>query len=348
MVHLSRLIIIIVLTAIVAGLAGCSQSSAGLYDDYMGRLANVMAVPKPEWSLPPLVSPPRNRDLVVAIPDLKVTPLSYWNLRHCALFNLISERNSILGRVATPTNVWRYEARVLQGIESCLDHPETDAEQAEQLQAWRSEKQTSWPAATWNGTLAAPSMRQLWRPSIDGWAPGQIPSITSLSNDLATLSSWVHAWSEPSADRPVTVDSSQFNAVYQRLDQHNVGGEWRRSVRISISGLEAATQQVTQAIAEDTLCPAGRRTRAADNAQNVLQLVFIGDIQPYIAELNRRGETLLADLADLAAAIDLVHPEWDAFFAGLQADLDQLQASSRQHAQQWQILLDRCAITPGG
>lgn len=338
---------IIVLTVAGAVLTGCSQSSAGLYDDYMGRLTNVLAVPQPDWALPPLESPPRSRDLVVNIPDLRVTPLSYWNLRHCALFNLISERNSILGRVATPSTVWRYEARLMQAIETCLDHPETDDEQAEQLQAWRSEKQATWPAASWNGTLAAPEVRQLWRPSSDGWAPGQVPSIATLSNDLITLAGWVDEWSEPSADRAFTVDSGQFSAVYQRLGQHNTGGEWRRSVKISISGLAAATEQVSQAIAQDALCPAGRRTRAAENAQNVLRLVFIGDIQPYIAELNRRGETLLADLSDLATAIGLTHPDWQAFYAGLQSDLDQLQATSREHAQQWQTLLERCDLTPG-
>lgn len=323
-------------------LSGCSQSARGLFDDYLGRLSNVLDTPKLEPDIPAPQGAPRSRELQLTIPDLRVTPLAYWNLRHCELFRLISERNSILGRVAPAHTQWRYEAEVLAAIARCRDHPDTREDQQDQLDAWAEQKRDNWPRATWNGTIASPEVRQLWSADADGWHPDRVPSLSTLHNDLQTLTSWARNW--PTDDMP---DDSTFSDVYQRLGQHSSGGQWRRSVQISNSGLRAANHMLEAAINAGRLCPAGQPTRAAEHAQNVLTLFFIGEVQPYLAQLNRNGERLLTDFAALTSATGVEPQHWELFMAQLAAELAELQTLNRRHADHWQTLLDQCDLQVG-
>lgn len=340
MVHCCRPIMTLVM--VLPLIAGCAQSTHDLYDDYLGRLSNVLNTDRASWQVPPPQSGPRTRELRLDIPDLRVTPVAYWQVRHCGLFRLISDRNSILGRVAPPNAIWRYEARLLAAMEACLQHPDTDESLAEQLVSWQETKRQFWPTATWNGTIAAPEVRSVWQASGDGWAPDSMPTLTGLRRDLGRLAHWADNW--PADD---IASSSDFSAVYQNLNQQQAGGDWRRSVQISLSGLEAANRMLTQALQDDSLCPSGNRTRDAEHAQNVLMLFFIGEIQPYLSGLNRNGEQLQASFTNLTNAIDVIHPPWERFMSTLAEELNQLQSMSREHAELWQRTLARCEITIG-
>lgn len=330
------------LVMVVLLTAGCAQSTQGLYDDYLNRLSNVLNTDRVSWQAPPPQSAPRTRELRLDIPDLRMTPVAYWQVRHCELFTLISERNSILGRVATPNDVWRYEARLLAAIDDCLDDSDTAEALSEQLLEWQEAKRQAWPLATWNGTIAASEVRSVWQASSEGWAPDNVPTLTTLRSDLGRLTHWAEQW--PTDD---IASGSEFSSVYQSLSQQRGGGEWRRSVQISESGLSAANRMLEQALEEDSLCPARTRTRDAEHAQNVLMQFFIGEIQPYIAALNRNGEYLVASFTNLADAIDVEHEPWEQFIATLSDELAALQAVSREHAEWWQRTLERCDITVG-
>ncbi|WP_167855903.1 DUF3080 family protein [Natronospirillum operosum] len=339
---MSRLFMLLVLFLCLLALVGCSQSASDLHDDYLSRLSNVLDV---ATVAPEPVSPqsaPRSRELQLDIPDIRVTPLSYWNLRHCELFRLISERNSILGRVAAPSSVWRYEARVLHAIQECSEHEDTREDQQQQLADWAEEKEKAWPRATWNGTIASPEVRQIWSAAYSGWGPDNLPSLSTLHNDLQTLAAWADTW--PHAD---IADETTFSNLYQRLGQHSSGGQWRRSVQISQAGLDAANQMLASAVEANRLCPAGTLTRSGEHAQNVLMLVFIGEVQPYLAALNRRGEQLLGDFSALTTATTVEHEAWEDFMAELRGELDTLQQTTREHAELWGELLDQCGLSVG-
>lgn len=342
MVHLSRphRCLVPLLLASVLG-AGCTQSATDLYDDYMGRLSNVLDVETVDWQTPPPAASPRARDLTFDLDDIRMTPIAYWNLRHCTLFRLISERNSILGRVAPPNVVWRYEARVLHAIQTCQTHPDTTESLRSQLDDWQNQKAALWPRATWNGTLASPEVRGIWQASQSAWAPDQIPSISELNNHLMTLTTWAEEW--PGDDMP---DDSVFSQLYQQLGQHNTGGQWRRSVQISRHGLDAANRMLEEAIETSLLCPAGQPTRSAEHAENVLNLFFIGEVQPYIAQLNRHGERLTSRFHELTRATDVEHALWQGFMTQIDLELDELQTASRTHAEHWQTILAECDMAP--
>lgn len=320
-------------------LGGCAPSVEGLFSDYTGRLAQVFSQDIVAVVPPAPLNLPRSRDLQQAEEALRVTPLAYFNLRHCDLFQLISERNSSLGRVQLASSRWRYESAILRAIEQCLNHPETTDSQQDQLRNWQQQKHAQWPQAIWQGTIASPEFRQFWSADATGWPPGRAPSMSQALQDLSTLASWAELGI--STDLP---NHDVFYDLYQRLGQHNLGGQWLRSAQISRAGLQAATVMLDKALTAQRLCPAGQPTRSAEHARNVLTLVFVGEIQPYIAELNRHGQQLRSHLNSLTTAIQLQHTGWQGFLNELEQQHLGLQLDTRDHAERWQALLDQCGL----
>lgn len=321
-------------------LVGCAPSAEGLFRDYTGRLSQVLSQERVEVRPAAPINLPRSRELQHNEDALRVTPLAYWNLRHCDLFQLISARNSSLGRVQSASSRWRYETNILQAIVRCLDHPDTTEQQIEQLLEWQTQKRALWPQAIWQGSIASPEFRQFWSADAAGWSPNQMPSMSQALQDLSTLANWAEHWPESKLPQ-----SDDFYALYQRLGQSNLGGQWLRSVQLSRAGLQAATVMLEEAITTQRTCPGGQPTRNAENARNVLTLVFVGDIQPYIAELNRQGQQLLSHLNTLTRATGLEHGAWDTFLATLRAEHQGLQNDTRIHAERWQALLDQCGLS---
>jgi hypothetical protein len=321
-------------------LVGCAPSVDGLFSDYTGRLSQVLSQQRVAITPAPPKNLPRSRDLQQSEDALRLTPLAYWNLRHCDLFQLVSDRNSSLGRVQSASSRWRYESEILRALDQCLAHPDTTEAQVELLSDWQQQKQAQWPQAIWQGTIASPEFRQFWSADSEGWPPGRMPSMSQALQDLSTLADWAERWPEVALP-----ERDPFFELYQRLGQHNLGGQWLRSVQISRAGLAAATQMLEHALEAGRLCPSGQPTRNAENARNVLTLVFVGDIQPYIAELNRTGQQLITHLTALTAVTGLTNPRWEAFLDELAHQHQGLQNDTRTHAEHWQTLLDQCGLS---
>jgi hypothetical protein len=205
-------------------LVGCAPSAEGLFSDYTGRLSQVLAQDRIAITSAPPQNLPRSRDLQQAEDALRVTPLAYWNLRHCDLFQLVSDRNSSLGRVQSASSRWRYESDILRALDQCLAHPETTEAQTELLSDWQQQKQAQWPKAIWQGTIASPEFRQFWSADATGWSPGRMPSMSQALQDLSTLADWAERW--PEAAVP---ERDSFYELYQRLGQHNLGGQIGRA-----------------------------------------------------------------------------------------------------------------------
>ncbi|WP_269748192.1 DUF3080 family protein [Enterovibrio coralii] len=104
-------------------LQGCfdNDKAAGLFSDYSQRLANVVEtepVTPPESNA---IKLPRKRDLILPIEDVRMGLLDAYELRQCGLFQLIADRNSILGKVQDAFRQLNYEIALLNTLEQCLD-----------------------------------------------------------------------------------------------------------------------------------------------------------------------------------------------------------------------------------
>ncbi len=340
-VYPSRLLAAIAGAALCLALAGCGSHTDALYSDYHQRLSNVLSVPAPENWHPGAPEPaPSASAWRVDIPDVRATPVAVWRVRHCALFDLLGERNSILGRVAEPGLRWHYEARLLTALADCLADNDTSETAANDLKQWQAEKQAAWAQATWNGTFGTHPVRDVWSVSQSGLDPDNLPTMAPLEQSLDQLIRWATEW--PNAE---PVSQAAFSEPYEQLSRQEIGGQWRRSAAIAAGGLAAANAQLRAAAEADRLCPQGSMTRDGTFARNVLIDVYIARVQPFHADLDRIGTSLLNRFNALADATGWESEAWNRFYSDLENRRHRLQQASRTHAELWGELLDQCGMS---
>lgn len=115
----------VVLAALLL-LTGCEPRLAidADFDRYLSRIANVQqrdALSPPAMAAQSL---PEKRKLLIAIDPVTISLLDSYELRQCGLFELIAERNSILGKVQDEFREWDYQVALLNGIQGCLTSPQ--------------------------------------------------------------------------------------------------------------------------------------------------------------------------------------------------------------------------------
>ncbi|EOX4278642.1 DUF3080 family protein, partial [Vibrio cholerae] len=108
----------VVLAALLL-LTGCEPRLAidADFDRYLSRIANVQQ--REALSPPAMVaqSLPEKRELLIAIAPVTISLLDSYELRQCGVFELIAERNSILGKVQDEFREWDYQIALLNGIQ---------------------------------------------------------------------------------------------------------------------------------------------------------------------------------------------------------------------------------------
>ncbi len=113
-------------------LTGCfDDGPQNYFDDYQTKIANVQDADEiqEDWELESL---PRKQTFI-EVPSLSIGLIDSYQLRQCGLFNLIAERNSILGKIADEFRNYDYQVALLEGVGKCLSNNELDPEIVELL-----------------------------------------------------------------------------------------------------------------------------------------------------------------------------------------------------------------------
>lgn len=330
---------VLLLLASLILLIGCQPRPPAqrLMDDYLARLSRVLDQPIPEFERQSPPRKPRARELQVDIEPLSIGVLDYWGFRRCGLAEILAERNSVLGRVMPPSQHLHMDGRLLIQLEHCREvlEDETLSQLAGEL---REQKLEQWPARYWNATVASPDLRRFWSPSTRPLAPGKAPSYREIESALAYLG-------QLPARRQLELwpSLSELERHYERLGRDRLGGKLLQSLQLGNDYLEAASQMLEQARAERSLCPHGQPLQELEYARNVMTTVFIANIQPWMAAVERRSRTTLAAYNDLVKAQD---QDLQARIAPYQQDINhlhqQFQQRNRDHVEQWQRLFERC------
>lgn len=125
---LSRYVMVFSLWFIVASLAGCDSNTLhGQFDAYENRLLKLLEergqslsvdVSYPEPSHLPEHSPLKLKK--VALPDAKtISLIEFARLDFCGIAKLVAEHNTQLGKLATPSQRFVYELKLLEKITDC-------------------------------------------------------------------------------------------------------------------------------------------------------------------------------------------------------------------------------------
>lgn len=334
-------------------LAACQPADDGLalQVDYLQRLNNVLdgaALTRFDpTSLTRYRMPPRRERLLV-IAEVRISLLELLiDVQRCPdLQRQISQRNSSLGKQLSSSSRLAYEGDLLRAIEACAQHLQRVRDHAlsTTLDELARQKRAQLPLVFWNALNGSAEFERYLRFNEHGLPPEARPDGAALDalEQLATLGSALPGRLPPSAER--------LDPLFFALHASDQGGRLINSLASLSHSLNQASDRLETRQRERPICPLGQATRRAHILQNIFVKYYAGALQPYLAEVDRRGErwarslNTLADLPHAPVAVRTYLAHLAASRHSLWADF---QAANARHVKAWQQTLNSCGLAPG-
>ncbi|MEZ9287770.1 DUF3080 domain-containing protein [Vibrio lentus] len=327
---ISSLLVRSTLLCLTMVLTGCfDDSPQNYFDDYQTKIANVQDADEiqEDWELESL---PRKRELFIEVPSLSIGLIDSYQLRQCGLFNLIAERNSVLGKVADEFRNYDYQVALLEGVGQCLSNKELDPEIVELLREIEQQKLAQFPLHRWNLIYASEAMQSQMRGS--QWLRADIGEQVRQTGDA--LEHINLALNTP-------LVSGKTTAVQERLEKSSTLGDLYYSLSRASAELDTITQQLTTFDA-NIICGKQRDTTKFRYLNNVFEQQYIGKVQPYMAQLDGYYQQLAPQLAMYDA-----QPELHNYYFPIKDAHQAFRSSTRRHVDYWQQLFKRCGRKVG-
>ena len=337
-------------------LIACGTDEAtSLAERYASRTSNAIDIDfdlqlKPAAELYSPLAPRRER--LAEVPEIREGLLDLIDLRHCNLMQLVSERNTSLGRVAKPSQRLIYELKILPEINRCLSALSGDEEKAElkaKLEQYAQTKRRGFAPLLFNAIYNTDEMEQhfsLGQPPLTPGDQGYLaPLIESLQRFgmLAKLSQQQN-WQTPEFTESLETD-------YETLYRTDFGARWISSMALLTQTLNQASAAIEERLAGRPICFNRKQNSKSEILWNVFMKFYVGELQPYIAQVEREGK----EWSRLNKAV--LHPLYEipeSGFVTAYFEPDETSPlwgpylSARQrHTTAWQTLLEQCDLRPG-
>ncbi|WP_227715358.1 DUF3080 domain-containing protein [Marinobacter sp. 1-3A] len=342
---------LLVSSAIILLLAGCNPFSDArpMMDEYVERVGRVLDT-EPELSEIPAANPiPRRRNRVLPMPELDLGMLDFLSLYGCELQYVVGEKNSVMGKVMQPLNRLRYEVRFIRAAGECLKTVE-DEELQEVLEQAIASKRESLPIAIWNASWGVEEVETLFTLAKGEYPVGAEDLLSDLARDTRQLNKTVAAL----LDQNLEVDLSFWGKVHQRWQAEYRAGQLIKSSKLVVTRLDDATHLIQQRLDSRPLCFNGKPNGQSDIVQGMFFSIYIGKVQPYLADLRRARGDLIEPLIELAEMQAEVMPadfrEWRRSalaLEGVESVWANLDRAVESHTKAWQCLLEQCGLRPG-
>ncbi len=324
------------LILLVFFLSGCFESDKARtqFENYQTRLANVVNTEPVPLENSIYIALPRKRDLQQPLKDVRMGLLDAYELRECGLFQLVADRNSILGKVQDAFRQLSYEFQLLATLERCLLQVDSDSLKA-QLETVLKQKQAQLPIVYLNTLTSSDAWRQqLTPPSANLIAPDKPFPHSEALLAINTYASLLEQGADIVNIQEPIEKQRYLGAVFFSMDE-------------STRWLNTITKQLHR---DDPLvsCGPNRDPTRFNYLRNVFDKFFVGEVQPYLSNIN--GLYL-----DAQSALQKLHsqlPENSAFsafnaayFGGEHYRL--FQQAVKDHVSYWQKLFKRCNVQVG-
>lgn len=315
-------------------LSACEQAPAlNNFSDYLTRIANVQDVdslPAPQETIQRL---PEKRAINIAIEPLTIGLLDSYELRKCELFNLIAQRNSVLGKVQDHFRRFDYEVQLLHGLTRCIANRDISDRLRQQLTEIETTKQRDLPDHWYNLLYSSDAMRsQLsshrWLDR--GWNVSEVTQAVQAMDE-------VH---QAMAHSPVTLALPELTPFQEVLDKQPLLGDLKYSLDNATLWLNTIQRQLASHD-QQIVCGPNRNQTKLTYLRNVFQSSYVEKIQPYIAWL----DSLYLQLEPYLSAFES-QPDKPYHFAVARSH-ERFRLATRQHMQYWQKLFRRCAVQVG-
>lgn len=289
---------VVVLSFLLIGLSACSLNNS-LLEEYTTRLARTLDVDRPEVSRGELPVMPRQRDLRMTATEASIDLLDFLALGDCELQSVVAEKNSSLGRVATPLSNLIYELRFLSLAEICAEQISTnEPELAEQLAEVVGVKTEELPAVIFSALLGGEEFRAFWRLGTDIVIDAEV--ITAMRGLNSSVEQWLSGHYE--------VDQEKLVEQLQVIEEGQ-GGDYLRYWFDLERYLIVADQIVDARMSERPLCFENMKTGPAKIFRNVVMQFFIGGVQKEVAVVSRGSFDLYREVDELEAKLSAVLPQ---------------------------------------
>ncbi len=319
---------------------GCSpEPGPDALETYLGRLANVVEVSPPpeEWQtldLPRLPALPRDR---MDDNASSLSLLEFLSLFGCELQTVIGAHNSSLGKLAPPSQKLLYELKFLHFAPACQDELRTaeNAELASKLAAVVTQKQQQLPNAIWRVILQGEEARHFWKsPASLGRYPEN--AADAVVQSVVGLDALVVRWLAGEYDAGWdTLESLLYHIHF------GDGGALRKALQLYGNGLVAANRVIESRTA--VWCFQGRPAINAIAAENVVQKLFVAEVQSWAAGLNRRYYQLIPKIQQLESRLSGVEPAaYRTWRIQRDREMQAAISASRTHVGRLKRLLDPC------
>lgn len=335
-------------------LTGCERAPEAQrqMDNYLERLGRVLDHSWTAYDLRQLSDyrMPERRERMLDIPELRLGMLDLVvESRRCqTLQQRVGERNSSLGKVMPWSHRFAHDGALLTAIDQCLaviaDDPSRE-DLRKQLQEIAKGKRQALPATFWNALNATPEfeyyLRFADRPLPVSELPLQDRDAVAAMQRLANIGAGLPEQLPP--------DREELESLFQALQRSTRGSQLVNSLAQLTHTLDQATAMLDGPAAAK-LCPLQRPTPRARILQNVFVTFYAGEIQPYIAQVQRLGQPWQQALQQLSA-VQQIPPSTETYLGALGTEQDSLwqryQNSLDAHSKAWQNVLGTCQLQPG-
>ncbi|WP_087852417.1 DUF3080 domain-containing protein [Photobacterium andalusiense] len=338
-------------------LIGCKENTTeALLDTYQQRLANVLKITPAETPRLNLAALPAVRSLKQPVADIRIGLLNAYELRQCGLFQLIAERNSILGKVQDQIRQLHYELLFLKQLDHCLNVIDNSDPLHPQLMDIYHQKQQQLPRVIWNMAFTSQEWRQQFTLGHQVLElqqfSGYIENLAAFDY-LATLTTTITATNMSQAFTTLTTNNIDL-LLYHQQQIHNTQylGQLFYSMAQITAELNTITAQLTQH-ENNVICGKNINQQQAQYLRNVFYKYYVTDIQPYLSTLQSQYQQLQPYLHHFYTKLvkDHIQPSSamtlyaeDYFEGQLQ---HQFQQATLNHVHYWQRLFERCQFKVG-
>ncbi|PMM39857.1 DUF3080 domain-containing protein, partial [Vibrio lentus] len=266
----------------------------------------------------------------IEVPSLSIGLIDSYQLRQCGLFNLIAERNSVLGKVADEFRNYDYQVALLEGVGQCLSNNELESEIVELLREIEQQKLAQFPLHQWNLIYASEAMQSQMRGS--QWLRADIgDQVRQTSDALEHINQALN----------IPLVSGKTTEVQEGLEKSSTLGDLYYSLSRASAELDTITQQLTTFDA-NIICGKQRDTTKFRYLNNVFEQQYIDKVQPYMAQLDGYYQQLAPQLVMFDA-----QPELHSYYFPIKDAHQAFRSSTRRHVDYWQQLFKRCGRKVG-
>ncbi|ESP92532.1 MULTISPECIES: DUF3080 family protein [Pseudoalteromonas] len=257
-------------------------------------------------------------------------------LGHCRVSTHIANHNNQLGKLAKPSEQFKYALNFIAYAQACIDDDRTPKDVQQALELARQEKLAQlYPMLAYVFTHEK-ELTQFFTLTFSEvqreTSQGEIHALEALN----TLTSLIKDLNEPNK-----ANGTMLTDALEKLNNNSYVQSLITSTRVQIAWNKTTTAWLSSLALERKVCPAGKNKKRAQVLNNVFQKFYIQDIQAYQSQLAKR-------LHD-------IEPHFQTFtdkFGGQDYPnvvtplIAELKQSAKSHVYWWQNFYKVCKVSP--